>query len=147
MEATLGITNVSFVAQTAEWIPPHLLATLEAAYRHRGFAFVRVLQRCPVFTEDIYLPYLQDPGQVDLLEHDNGIVVPELESRYKHRLHHDPQDLDGARRLAATDDRIRLGLFFRDESRPTYGDLRALPVYTAEEKIVRLNEELDRYAV
>ena len=55
LEATLGITNASFVAQTAEWIPAHLFATLQAAYRHRGFAFVRVLQRCPVFTEDIYL--------------------------------------------------------------------------------------------
>ena len=46
LEATLGITNASFVAQTAEWIPPHLFATIRAAYRHRGFAFVRVFQRC-----------------------------------------------------------------------------------------------------
>ena len=61
LEATLGITNASFVAQTAEWIPAHLFATLQAAYRHRGFAFVRVLQRCPVFTEDIYLDAVRNP--------------------------------------------------------------------------------------
>jgi 2-oxoglutarate ferredoxin oxidoreductase subunit beta len=54
LTAVLGITNVSFVAQTAEWIPSHLYATLQAAYHHKGFAFVRVLQRCPEFTPDLY---------------------------------------------------------------------------------------------
>ena len=65
IEATLGITNASFVAQTAEWIPAHLFATLQAAYRHRGFAFVRVLQRCPVFTEDIYLDAVRNPEMIE----------------------------------------------------------------------------------
>lgn len=147
LEATLGFTNASFVAQTAEWIPPHLSATLRAAYRHRGFAFVRVLQRCPHYTEDIFLPFVQDPGRIELLEHEHGIVVPGLESRYEHRTRHDPTDMDEARRLAEPDDRVRLGLFFRDESRPRYEETRALPAFTADEKIRRLNEELDRYAV
>jgi len=147
LEATLGITNASFVAQTAEWLPAHMFATLRAAYRHRGFAFVRVLQRCPYYTEDLFLRYVQDPGLVELLEHEDGIVVPALEKRFEHHIPHDPRDLDGARRLAETDDRIRLGLFFQDESRPRYNETRVVPAYTAEEKIVRLNEELDQYAV
>ncbi len=46
----LGVTNASFVAQTAEWVPAHLFATLRAAYQHRGLAFVRILQRCPIYT-------------------------------------------------------------------------------------------------
>ncbi|MEK8036181.1 MAG: thiamine pyrophosphate-dependent enzyme, partial [candidate division NC10 bacterium] len=46
LSATLGVTNASFVAQTGDWVPAHLYATLLAAYRHRGFAFVRILQRC-----------------------------------------------------------------------------------------------------
>jgi 2-oxoglutarate/2-oxoacid ferredoxin oxidoreductase subunit beta len=33
IEATLGITNASFVAQTAEWVPAHMYATLRAAHR------------------------------------------------------------------------------------------------------------------
>ena len=39
LEATLGVTNASFVAQTAEWVPAHLFATLEAAFEHPGFSF------------------------------------------------------------------------------------------------------------
>ncbi len=147
LEATLGITNASFVAQTAEWIPPHLYATIRAAYRHRGFAFVRVFQRCPHYTEDIFLPYVQDPGRVELLEHEDGIPVAGLEERFEHRIRHDPRDLDGARRLAEESERLRLGLFFRDEARPRYEETRALPAFTAEEKITLLDTELDRYAV
>lgn len=147
LTTTLGITNASFVAQTAEWIPPHLSATLKAAYRHRGFAFVRILQRCPHYTEDLFLPFVEDPTSVELLEHEDGIVVPGLPDRFEHRLRHDPRDLDGARQLAEDDARVRLGLFFRDESRPRYQETRALPAYTVDEKIARLNEELDRYAV
>ncbi|MBK6487772.1 MAG: hypothetical protein IPF98_13045 [Gemmatimonadetes bacterium] len=46
----LGVSNASFVAQTAEFVPAHLYATLRAAFHHRGLSFVRILQRCPVFT-------------------------------------------------------------------------------------------------
>ena len=147
LEATLGVTNASFVAQTAEWLPPHLFATLKAAYHHKGFSFVRILQRCPHYTEDLMLRYVQDPSQVELLEHRDGIVVPELESRFEHRMQHDPRDIDGARHLAQAGDKVRLGLFYRDESNPRYEETRALPVHTAEERIALLNEELDRYAV
>ena len=38
VSATLGITNASFVAQTADWIPAHLYQTILAAYKHRGFS-------------------------------------------------------------------------------------------------------------
>lgn len=147
LEATLGLTNASFVAQTAEWIPPHLYATLEAAYRHRGFAFVRILQRCPKFTDSVFVNYVRDPSLVELLEHEEGIVVPELEKMYENRSRHDPSDIESARRLAELDDRIRLGIFFRDESRPRYEETRDLPAFSAQEKIEMLNREFERYAV
>ena len=147
VEATLGITNASFVAQTAEWIPPHLYATLKAAYRHNGFAFVRILQRCPKFTGDIFQYLIQSPDSVQLLEHEAGIETPELHRIYKNQLRHDPSDMRGARRLAETDDVVRLGIFFRDDTLPRYEETRALPAFSAEEKIGILQEELDRYAV
>jgi 2-oxoglutarate ferredoxin oxidoreductase subunit beta len=100
IEATLGITNASFVAQTAEWLPPHLFATLQAAYRHDGFAFVRILQRCPKFTGDIFQRYMRSPDMVELMEHPRGVSTPELHAIYQNRAHHDPSDLDEARRLA-----------------------------------------------
>lgn len=145
--ATLGVTNASFVAQTAEWIPGHLYATLQAAYRHRGFAFVRILQRCPVYMPDLFEEAVKDPGLIELLVHEDGVQVPGLEKIYKSQIRHDPRDLEGARRLAEADGRIRLGVFFRDESRPRYEEIRAVPKRTPEEKIELLNAEFDRYAV
>jgi len=148
LEATLGITNASFVAQTAEWIPAHLFATLQAAYKHRGFAFVRVLQRCPVFTEDIYLDAVRNPETIDLLTHPDGVEVPEsLKQIYPNQVRHDPANLAAAREIAADTSRLRLGVLFRDESNPRYNETRHLPLHTAEDKIRILNEELDKYAV
>jgi 2-oxoglutarate ferredoxin oxidoreductase subunit beta len=148
IEATLGITNASFVAQTAEWIPAHLFATLQAAYKHRGFAFVRVLQRCPVFTEDIYLDAVRNPEMVELLDHPDGVEVPEsLRQIYPNVLRHDPRNLTAAREIAADSSLLRLGVLFRDESNPRYNETRHLPLHTAEDKIRILNEELDKYAV
>jgi 2-oxoglutarate ferredoxin oxidoreductase subunit beta len=147
LSTTLGTSNVSFVAQTAEWIPAHLYATLRAAYHHKGFAFVRVLQRCPMYTASIYERAVKDPSLIELLLHDDGIVAPELDTIYKSRVVHDPANLDKARQLADADDRIRLGLFFRDERRPCYDELRRARKITAQERIALLNAELDKHAV
>jgi 2-oxoglutarate/2-oxoacid ferredoxin oxidoreductase subunit beta len=147
IQAMLGITNVSFVAQTAEWIPSHLFATLRAAYRHRGFGFVRILQRCPVYTAELFQEAVRTPELVELLVHDDGVLVPELEKTYKNQLSHDPTDIEAARRLAAGTEHIRLGVFFRDESRAEYQDIRRPPPLTATERVRLLNEELDRYAI
>jgi 2-oxoglutarate ferredoxin oxidoreductase subunit beta len=145
--ATLGITNASFVAQTAEWIPAHLYATFEAAHRHRGFAFVRVLQRCPHFTPDMFGDAPKNPDSVQLLVHENGLDVESLASRYQDRVVHDPSDLEGARRLAQIEDKVRIGIFYRNESLPRYEETRQVPVHTAVERVALLNEELDRHAI
>jgi 2-oxoglutarate/2-oxoacid ferredoxin oxidoreductase subunit beta len=147
VQATLGISNASFVAQTAEWIPAHLYATLQAAYHHRGFSFVRVLQRCPVFMPTLFRDAMRTPDAIQMLVHDDGVAVPELQKLYRNRLVHDPRDLDAARRLAAESEGIRLGVFFRDETRAVYDDIRHVPRRTAEERVRLLNEELDAYAI
>jgi len=145
--ATLGVTNASFVAQTGDWLPAHLYATLQAAFRHHGLAFVRVLQRCPQYTPAIFDVAMRDPDLVELLVHPNGVVVPELDRLFKHKRPHDPADLDAARHLAEPDGKIRLGVFYRNETRPVYEETRAVPARSAAEKLTLLNEELDRYAV
>jgi len=147
IEATLGVTNASFVAQTAEWIPQHLFATLQAAHRHKGFAFVRILQRCPQYTAPLYAAAVKDPDSVELLVHDDGVTVPDIHELYRNQRFHDPKDIDTARHMAEEDGRMLLGVFFRDESRPRYEELLRLPRYSAEEKVERMNQELDRYAV
>ncbi|MFQ6045987.1 MAG: thiamine pyrophosphate-dependent enzyme [Gemmatimonadales bacterium] len=147
LEATLGVTNASFVAQTADWVPAHLYETIRAAFHHRGFAFVRVLQRCPAYTEDLYQEAVRNLDLTELLVHENGVSVPAVESLYKNHVRHDPSDLDRARALARPSERIRLGIFYRNQSLPRYDEIRRLPTHSVEEKIRMLNEELDVYAV
>jgi 2-oxoglutarate ferredoxin oxidoreductase subunit beta len=147
VQIPLGMTNVSFVAQTAEWIPAHLYETLKVAYHHKGFGFVHILQRCPVYTAKIYEAAVRSPDLIELLIHDDGINVPDLDQIYKNKLIHNPRDLDAARRLAEPSDRMRLGVLYRNEDVPVYEEIRRLPAHTAEEKMKLMNEEFDRYAV
>ena len=147
LQATLGVSNASFVAQTADWVPAHLYATLQAAYVHRGFSFVRILQRCPKFTPDIFEQRVKDPNTTELLVHEDGVDPPGLEKLFKARRVHDPKNIDEARSLARRTDMLRLGVFFRDDSLPVYEDVRAVPPVTPQEKIDRLNKEFERYAV
>lgn len=147
LTTTLGVTNASFVAQTAEWSPPHLEATLRAAYRHPGFAFVRILQRCPIYMPQGFQKAVADRDLVELMVHESGVQVPELAKVYRNQRTHDPSDLAAARALAEDDSRIHLGLFFQDASRPRYEDTRRVMKRTAQEKVALLEKELDRYAV
>jgi 2-oxoglutarate ferredoxin oxidoreductase subunit beta len=147
LTTTLGVTNASFVAQTAEWVPAHLYATLQAARRHNGFSFVRILQRCPIFTPEIFQRAAKEPDRIELLVHENGVEVPALDSIYKNRITHDPADIHEARRLAEPGERIRLGVFFRDETRPRYEDTKQVTHRSVQERIALLNQELDRHAV
>ena len=59
----------------------------------------------------------------------------------------DPSDLDGARRLAEPDGKIRPGIFHRNERLPVYEYVRAVPVRSAAEQLAALHEDLDRYPV
>ena len=147
ISATLGVTNASFVAQTADWVPGHLYATLKAAHRHKGFSFVRILQRCPIWTPDIFQQAAQSLELTELLVHPDGISEPDIEALYPNHVPHDPKDIVAARSVASAKDKIRLGLFFLDRDAPCYDETRQVPLCTAEEKIDTLNAEFDRYAV
>ena len=147
LTVALGVTNASFIAQTAEFVPAHLYATLRAAHKHRGLAFVRILQRCPIYTPGIYGEAVKKPSLIELLVHDDGVNVPGLEKIYQQRRQHDPRDLAAARELAQSSEPIRLGVFYRDPSRICYETLRHVPGRTARERLTLLDTELDRYAV
>ena len=147
LQVSLGITNASFIAQTADWVPAHLYATLKAAYHHNGFAFVRILQRCPIWTPGIFRESIMHPETTEVLKHEDGVDAPELDAIYKNHIRHDPSDIHAARELAADDEKVRIGVFYRNETLQRYDELRQIPIQTAEQKIEKLNRELDRYAV
>ncbi|MBN2491117.1 MAG: 2-oxoglutarate oxidoreductase [Planctomycetes bacterium] len=146
---TLGVTNVSFVAQTVDWNPAHMMATLDAAYEHPGFAFIRIIQRCPHFAKGLHEELLANPDRTLYLDHKQGITLPDEVARmYKNRARHDPSDLIAALTHAMRTDVIPIGLFFQDRSRTRYDVYGAANINTPpERKEAMLNRELDRFAV
>jgi 2-oxoglutarate ferredoxin oxidoreductase subunit beta len=151
IQTTLSIPNASFVAQTVDWNPPHLLATLKAAHRHPGLAFVRILQRCPHFRNDLFEPLQRDPSKLQLLTHPDGIAVDDSIQRVlTNQREHDPSDLAQAQTLAVgqREDGIAVGLFYRHEAADRYDHYSAEGLATSRsEKIAALRGELDRYQI
>ena len=97
IQITLGIQNASFVAQTIDWHPVHLLATLKAAPKHPGLSFVRIVQRCPHYPSDFVEELQNEPSLVLLLTHPEGIEVDDAVKRmFKSQQEHDAADLAGA---------------------------------------------------
>ena len=83
----LGISNVSFLAQSATWFPLHMEDTLKVAWSHRGLSFVRILQRCPIYMPDLFGP--TGKRQVSFLQHEGGVSVDPSLTRGSPIIEHD----------------------------------------------------------
>ena len=149
LSVTLGISNVSFVAQVVDWIPEVLYQVISAAYHHKGFSFVRIVQRCPEWMPKQMDPWLHDPGRVLLLQHENGLEISDsLSGVYKNVEEHDPSDMNRAREIASSFDPIPVGILFRDETVPCYEDIRRDPRLRTTELIKKgLEAEFDKFTV
>jgi 2-oxoglutarate ferredoxin oxidoreductase subunit beta len=149
LQATLGFSNLSFVAQVPDWMPDLLYQVIHAAHKHRGFAFIRILQRCPEFQQNRWEPCMQDPDKVLILTHENGVQLsPALARTYKQHQEHDPLDLVEARRIVATSERLPVGIIYRNPDVPCYEDMR-MPdrLYTPDDVKRGLDEELDKFTI
>jgi len=149
LTVTLGVTNVSFVAQVVDWNPPLLYETIKAAHQHRGTSFVRIIQRCPVFSEGYCKPLQESPDLMQLLTHEKGIPANESIRRvFPQQREHDPSDWVGAMEIARDDSRIPIGLLFHDPNAPVYEDLSTQGLdKTNEEKIAAINAAFDAFAI
>jgi 2-oxoglutarate ferredoxin oxidoreductase subunit beta len=149
LSVTLGVQNASFVAQAVDWIPEVLYRILLAAYSHKGFSFVRIIQRCPRFLPGLLDPFIQDPSKALLLTHEDGLQLsPELGRIYKNQRAHDPLDIAAARELASSVDLIPVGILYRNPDVPCYEDLRHAGEARPIERIhATLEKELDRFTV
>ncbi len=145
----LGMVNASFVAQTVDWNPMHLYATLRAAHQHQGLSFVRILQRCPHYMDSCWTPLQEDPSQMLLLEHEDGIVTGDALKRVlKNSATHDPNDLNGAFAMAGRKDIVPLGLIYRNPDAERYDQASTEGMeMTPEERLEALNAEMDSYQV
>jgi 2-oxoglutarate ferredoxin oxidoreductase subunit beta len=149
LSTTLGIANVSFVAQTVDWNPAHLQATLLAGYEHPGLAFIRILQRCPVFMPGNFDAVQATPEDLLLLEHDDGVQLPEaVRKTLPTRVAHDQSDIGAARAVAERTDVIPIGVLFQDRNRPRYDLMTSAGMgMTIPEKARGLEAELERFEV
>jgi 2-oxoglutarate ferredoxin oxidoreductase subunit beta len=148
LSVTLGVANVSFVAQCADWMPDLLADLLRQAYQHRGFSFLRILQRCPNYLPHLFDEAMRDPARTLVLEHEDGLTLDEQQERtYRNRLRHDPSDLERARALASERECMPIGVLYRNDDVPCYEDLRRSEVLHDSETIAALLErELDTFA-
>ncbi|MDR0379876.1 MAG: 2-oxoglutarate oxidoreductase [Candidatus Accumulibacter sp.] len=149
LTVSLGVSNVSFIAQAADWIPETLFDIVRAAFHHKGFSFVRVIQRCSEWLPNSLDPWLQDPARVQLVHHADGIQIsPGMARVYKNQVEHDPLDIHRAREIASETEIIPVGILYRNPDVPCYEDTRKSGALRTVEAIRKNFEaELDKYSV
>ncbi len=149
LTVTLGVANASFVAQTVDWNPELLYDIVSQAYNHKGFSFVRIIQRCPEFLPEMFEPWLRDPDRITLLTHENGIRPDAgLAALYKNRETHDPADIHRARELASMENSIPVGVLYRNPDAPRYDEAHYSNRTSAPDVIQSgLEAEMDKYTV
>ncbi len=119
LSLVLGI-GASFVASTADWMPDHLSSTLHAAFKHKGFSFVHISQRCPHFDEEAF--DYKTSGWFSFLNHEKGIPADKRLADKTEVISHDPTDLAGAFKYASSSRRY-FGLFYHNPEKPCYDDI------------------------
>ncbi|MFO1051654.1 MAG: thiamine pyrophosphate-dependent enzyme [Planctomycetota bacterium] len=149
LSVVLGITNASFVAQTVDWNPMHLSATLRLAHQHEGLSFVRILQRCPTYTATVFEDLQKDPTKLLLLTGEGQPALDASVARiFPNQAAHDRRDLGAARAAAEAGGPVPIGVLFQDESRPRYEDFTQQGLGMSNKaKLAALGKELDRFAV
>ena len=149
LTVTLGVQNVSFVAQAVDWIPEVLYDIISAAFHHKGFSFVRIIQRCPAFLPNMFDAWLNDTQKTQLLTHENGLQPSAAIGKlYRNQLRHDPADIDRAREIASGDDPIPVGILYRNPDVPCYEELRGAGRQRTPEMVRHgLEAEFDKFTV
>ncbi len=149
LAVTLGIQNVSFVAQAVDWIPEVLYDILSKAYHHKGFSFVRIVQRCPEWLPKLHEAFLSDPSRIQLLHHDNGLKLSSgISKTYQNQLEHDPSNIHRAREIISDLEQIPVGILYQDKSVPCYEEVRnAGQARTTEYVRAGLEAEFDKFSV
>ncbi len=149
VQTCLSMANTSFVAQTADWVPKHLFATIKAAFHHPGFAFVKIIMRCAKFMGPLSKSMTADREHLVVLTHENGIQMDEATARiFSHYQEHDPSDIHQARALSEDEENSYIGLFYQNLNAIRYDQYGAHNMgKSPEEKMEAINRHLDKYAV
>lgn len=149
LSTTLGVANVSFVANAVEWIPDVLYDIIKKAFDHKGFSFVRIAQRCPHYLPNLFDSMITDPASILLLQHENGLQINESIAKiYKNHEEHDPSDLNRAQEIAERKNVEPVGILYQNESLECYDEImKPKRVFTTELRKEALDKELDKFAI
>jgi 2-oxoglutarate ferredoxin oxidoreductase subunit beta len=149
LQTTLGLANVSYVAQTTDWIPGHLYATIKSAFEHPGFSFVKINMRCPKFMKELNQERMSNRDLFCLMEDENGIISDEASANmFDHKTKHDPSNLSEARDLLEDMKYIYLGLFYQNKKAYRYDLYGAKNIgFTVAQKMETVEKEMDRFAI
>jgi 2-oxoglutarate ferredoxin oxidoreductase subunit beta len=130
-------------------MPEQLYDIVRKAFHHRGFSFIRVIQRCPEFLPKMFEPWLHDPTRTLLLTHANGLQPSaDLSRIYRNQRAHDPLDINAAREIASVEDPIPVGILYHNPEIPCYEDLRGAGAPRSPERTrAGLEAELDKYTI
>ena len=146
---TLGVTNVSFVAQIVDWNAQLRHQVIQMAHEHKGTGFVRIIQRCPVYVEAIGKTLQEEPGRMQLLTHEKGIQVDDsVKKLFPNHAEHDPTDLAGALTVAADTSVLPLGILYRNPDAPRYDKMSQVGMdMSVDDRLAGMNEALDHFAI
>jgi len=146
---TLGITNISFVAQIVDWNAPLRHEVIMKAHEHKGTSFVRIIQRCPVYVEAIGKALQDEPARLKLLTHEKGVQVDDAVKRqFPNHAEHDPSDLAAARELAEDSAALPMGILYHNPDAPRYDQMSSVGLeMSIDEKLAGMNEALDHFAI
>jgi len=149
LTVTLGVQNVSFVAQAVDWIPELLYDILSAAYHHKGFSFIRIIQRCPEWLPGMMDAWMKDPQTTLLLHHPKALKISSTLARtYTRMEEHDPLNMNRAREIASETDPIPVGILYQNPNVPCYEDVRHDPRLRTSDLVRRgLEAEFDKFTV
>jgi 2-oxoglutarate ferredoxin oxidoreductase subunit beta len=149
LTVTLGIQNASFVAQAVDWIPDLMYDIVSAAFHHKGFSFVRILQRCPVFMPKNFDNWINDTQKSLILTHEDGIQPSAAISKiYRNQEEHDPSNIDRAREIASCNDPVPVGILYKNPAVPCYEEIRGAGAQRPAGMVQRgLEAEFDKFTV
>ena len=147
---TLGVQNVSFVAQAVDWIPEVLYDILSAAYHHKGFSFVRIIQRCPEWLPNTVRTLRARPAENPA---SRPRARPSVQPRRRQGLQQPGAPRPGRTSIARarsprSDDPIPVGILYRNPDVPCYEDLRNAGQMRSTARIkAGLEAEFDKFTV
>ena len=149
LTVTLGVQNVSFVAQAVDWIPEVLYDIISKAYHHKGSrssaSFSVARNGCRICSSR----GCKIRSETMLLTHENGLTIsPNLSKVYKNQERHDPSNINRAREIASLQDPIPVGILYHNPEVPCYEDLRNAGQQRSTRYIkAGLEAELDKFTI